>query len=168
MSPEDRAAFAELVGEEFLPPEDTDAVAAVELAEWLGLTANRVHALGRDGILPRTAEKTYPLRASVAAYCDHARSLAKGKQVDAELAAEKLRLAAANAEKVELANARARGELLDAKRVAAEWANTLTDLRAAVLAIPQRVAGRCTLDRATTQALDEEIRAALEALANEA
>ena len=41
-----------------------------------------------------------------------------------------------------LVNAKTRGELLDAKRVASEWASTLTDLRAAILAIPQRVAGR--------------------------
>jgi hypothetical protein len=44
----------------------------------------------------------------------------------------------------------------------------LTDLRAAMLAIPQRVAGRCALDRSVAGTLDDEIRTALEALANEA
>ena len=39
-----------------------DGVTAMELGEWLGLTPNRVHALGRDGVLPRAADKTYPLR----------------------------------------------------------------------------------------------------------
>lgn len=63
-----RDTIAELIGEEwtddFAAPE---TVTAAELGEWLGLTANRVHSLGRDGVLPRTPDKTYPLRASVAA-----------------------------------------------------------------------------------------------------
>ena len=69
------------------------SVTAGELAEWLGLTPKRVSALGRDGTIPRTDDKRYPLRAAIHAYCEHARAGATGRRVDSELAAEKLRAA---------------------------------------------------------------------------
>ena len=148
-------------------PPDGETLTADELGEWLGLSPNRVHALGRDGVLPRGEGKRYPLQASVAAYCAHCRSLAKGKATDAELAAEKIRLAREQADKIALQNAAARGELLDSQTVAAEWRGIITDLRAAVLAVPSRVAGRMGLDRATTAALDAEIRDAMEVIADD-
>ncbi len=167
MSPEDRATFAELVGESFLPP-DADAVTAAEMAEWLGLTPNRVHALGRDGVLPRTADKLYPLRASVRAYADHARQLAKGKATDAALAAEKLRLATANARKVELQNLRAEGQLVPATDVEREWADVLRTLRAAFLSLPSRAAAKLGhLTPHDLAALDAEVRDVLMELAED-
>ncbi|SIN74354.1 Phage DNA packaging protein, Nu1 subunit of terminase [Vannielia litorea] len=144
-----------------------DLVTAGELGDWLGLTANRVHALGRDGVLPRSPEKRYPLRASVAAYCDHARSLAKGKAADNALAEEKVRLAREQADKIALQNAAARGELLDSREVANEWRSVVVDLRAAILAVPSRVASRLGFDRKETAALDSEIRDAMEAIADD-
>lgn len=140
---------------------------AVELGEWLGLTPNRVHALGRDGVLPRVDGTRYQLRAAIVAYCEHARSLAKGKQVDSELAAEKLRLAREQADKIALANGRARGEMILTAEVSAAWLEVAAELRMAVLAVPSRVAGRCGLDRRTAAALDDEIRLALGAVADE-
>lgn len=148
-------------------PPDGETVTAAELAEWLGLTPNRVHALGRDGVLPRGDGKRYPLRASVAAYCAHCRSLAKGKSTDAELASEKIRLAREQADKIALQNAAARGELLDSRIVASEWRSIITDLRAAVLAVPSRVASELGFDRKATIVLDSEIRAAMEAIADD-
>lgn len=169
MSPEDRAAYEALCGE--APPETAPAgetLTAAELGEWLGLTANRVHALGRDGVLPRTAEKSYPLQASVAAYCDHARTLAKGKQADAELAAEKLRLASANARKVELQNLRAEGQLVPAVDVERAWADVLRTLRAAFLALPSRAAAKLGhLTPHDLAALDAEVRDVLMELAED-
>tara|TARA_R110002124_G_scaffold108732_1_gene261378 strand:+ start:500 stop:988 length:489 start_codon:yes stop_codon:yes gene_type:complete len=148
------------------PPEG-ETLTAAELGEWLGLTANRVHALGRDGVLPRGEGKQYPLQASVSAYCAHCRSLAKGKATDAELAAEKIRLAREQADKIALQNAAARGELLDSQTIAAEWRGIITDLRAAVLAVPSRVASELGFDRKETIVLDSEIRAAMEAIADD-
>lgn len=147
---------------------DPSTVTAGELGEWLGLTPNRVHALGRDGVLPRAEGKRYPLRESVAAYCEHARSLAKGKAMDKDLAAEKLRLAKANAEKVETANAKARAELIPAAEVEREWATVLRGVRAAVLALPSRVSQRLGhLSPHDISAIDREVRDALEELAHD-
>ena len=148
-------------------PHDGGTVTAADLADWLGLTANRVHALARDGVLPRAADKTFPLQASVQAYCAQCRALAKGKATDAALAEEKVRLAREQADKIALQNAAARGELLDARVVAAEWHSIVTDLRAAVLAVPSRVASELGFDRTETAALDSEIRAAMEAIADD-
>jgi phage terminase Nu1 subunit (DNA packaging protein) len=144
-----------------------ETVTAAELAPWLGLTVGRVHALGRDGVLPRGDGKRYQLKAAILAYCDHCRSLAKGKATDKELASEKIRLAREQADKIALQNAAARGELLDSRIVASEWRGIVTDLRAAVLAVPSRVASELGFDRKQTIVLDSEIRAAMEAIAND-
>lgn len=142
-------------------------VSAAELGEWLGIAPNRIHALARDGILPRGEDKAFPLRAAVLAYCEHARSLARGKQVDAELAAEKLRLAKANAEKAETINAKARGELIPSVEVEREWATVLRGVRAAMLAVPSRVAQTAGhLTPHDINAIDREVRDALEETAH--
>lgn len=147
--------------------ETADLVNATDLAEWLGLTPNRVSALAREGVLPRNAAKLFPLKAAVRAYAEHSRAGAHGRRVDSELAAEKLRAAKATAEKLEIQNAKARGDLLDGKEVANTWRSIVTDLRAALLAVPSRVAGRMGMDRATTAALDSEIRDAMEVIADD-
>jgi len=150
------------------PPDgDAPTVTAAELGEWLGLTANRVHALARDGVLPRGDDKTYPLQASVRAYADHCRQLAKGKATDKDLAEEKIRLAREQADKIALQNARARGDLIDSREVATAWRGVVVDLRAALLAVPGRVATRLGMDREEAAALDAEIRDAMEALAHD-
>lgn len=146
---------------------DPQTVSAAELADWLGLTPNRVHALARDGVLPRGGGKLFPLRDAIRAYCEHARAGAMGRRADTELAAEKLRLARETADKVALQNAVARGDMLDARDVANEWRRIVTDLRAGVLAIPSRVAARLAFDRTATAALDAEIRDAMEAIADD-
>ena len=72
------------------------------------------------------------------------------------------------ADKIALQNAAARGELLDSRKVANEWRAIVTDLRAAVVAVPSRGASRLALDRKETAALDAEIRDAMEAIAADA
>ncbi len=145
---------------------DPETVTTGELAEWLGLTANRVSALAREGVIPRNADKRFPLRAAVKAYCDHARAGATGRRADAELAAEKLRLAKENADKLAFQNARARGELVAAAEVEREWAGVLRDVRAAFLALPSRAAGKLGhLTPHDLAALDAEVRDVLMELA---
>ena len=157
-----------LVGGPDPVPETADLVNAAELAEWLGLTANRVSALAREGVLPRNPDKLFPLKAAVRAYADHARAGAQGRRVDSELAAEKLRLARATAEKAESANAKIRGELIAAADVEREWAGVLRGVRAAMLALPSRVGQRLGhLTPHDIAALDREVRDALEELAND-
>ncbi len=84
------------------------------------------------------------------------------------MAAAKLSLTQANAAKVELQNAKAKGDLLDAATVRAEWLTVASDIRARLLAVPSRVAATLALDRAAAAALDGEIRRALIDLAGSA
>jgi phage terminase Nu1 subunit (DNA packaging protein) len=80
--------------------------------------------------------------------------------------AEKIRLANAQAVKVELQNAQARKELLPAKAVEAEWSAILRDVRAGMLAIPSRVQQRLPhLSAHDVSEIDREIRDALSELA---
>ena len=155
----------ELVG---LPEASDDAVSAAIVGEWIGLTANRVNTLARDGRLMRNADGSFALKDTVRAYCEFTRSTARGRPVaDPDLKDAKLKLAREQADKLAIANAKARGDLLHAGRVANEWARVLTDVRAGVLAIPQRIAAECGLSREATAALDREIGAALERIADD-
>lgn len=143
-------------------------VSTAELAEWLDLSAVRVSALGRDGILPREGDRRYPLRACIRAYVAWCRENPSGRRVkDPGLQDEKLRLAREQADKIALQNARARGELLEAADVARRWATYTTALRAALLAVPPRVAAHSGLDRRAAATLDSEMRAALNQIATE-
>lgn len=117
-------------------------VTAGELGEWLGLTPNRVGVLARQGHLPRRADGRYPLKASVTAYAAFARVAAMGRKADEDLAAEKLRVARESADKLALANAKARGDLLAAAEVERAWSGVLRDVRAGVLAAPSRIGSR--------------------------
>ena len=161
------AEIAALVGDPQEPPDADALVNAPTLAKWLGLTPNHVSALAREGVLPRTPAKLFPLRRAIREYCDHARAGSVGRRADAELAAEKLRLARENADKVSIQNAKTRGELIPAADVARAWGEVATDLRAAILAIPSRVAGQVGLDRAAAATIDAEIRSTLEAIADD-
>lgn len=148
---------------------DDGSVTAADLVDWLGLSAPRIHALAREGRIPRRADGRFDLRAAVRGYAESLR-LKSGTSALAqnpELNTEKVRLAREQADKLALANSAARGEMLDAREVAQEWRGVVTDLRAALLAVPSRVAARLGLDRAATLALDREIRDAMEAIARD-
>lgn len=72
----------------------------------------------------------------------------------------------AETEHLRLRIAKMRGELVPADDVEREWANVCADIRQRMLAVPSRCAAR-GLSRAVVAAVDEEIRAALTALASQ-
>lgn len=150
-------------------PSAGDVVSAAELADWFGITAARINAMAREGRIPRRPDGTFDLKPAVRAYCETLRQR-MGKSalaLNPELNAEKIRLAREQADKTALQNAKARGELIATDVVARTWAETVTDLRAALLAVPSRVAGRAGLDRRATALLDAELRAAMTAISED-
>lgn len=162
------AEIARLLGSPRPAVEEAGTVTAAQLGEWLGVSVATVHRLAREGVLARDPAGRFDLQPAVATYCAHLRDGARGRlAANPDLNAEKVRLAREQADKIAFANARARGELLDAREVATAWRSVVVDLRAALLAVPSRVASRRGLDRATTAALDSEIREALEAIADD-
>lgn len=142
-----------------------------ELADLLGITANRVRTLTSDGVIKRTAPARYDRRLAVRAYCEHLRERAGRKgltQADTDaLKAEKLRVQRETADKLALANATARRELVPVAEVRREWVTAATDLRNALLAVPGRLQARLGLTAGQAESADAEIRLALESLADE-
>lgn len=134
-----------------------------ELADMLDLSVNRVLALARSGHIPRVGKGRFDRREAVRGYVTYLRENPVGrKSADPALADERRRLVREQADRESIRNAVTRGELVAAADVKATWESILTDVRAAMLAIPSRLPA----DRATADRLDREIRAALEALAN--
>ncbi|WP_238372434.1 hypothetical protein [Heliomarina baculiformis] len=150
-------------------PQD-DLVTSADLGSWLGLTSSRVNQLARDSIIPRVDVPggfAFPLKQSVQAYAEHLRNRSV-RNSDPRLADEKLRVAAGQADKLDIQNQKARGELIPANAVRAEWLTIVADLRARLLAVPSRVAAKLSLDRPATAALDVELRRAMQALSETA
>ncbi|WP_435001611.1 hypothetical protein [Sulfitobacter sp. MF3-043] len=146
-------------------PDDLENSAV--LADWLGLSSSRINQLARDGIFERdfhNGQYAFPLKASVQAYAEHLRNRSV-RSSDPRLADEKLRVAAGQADKLQIQNDKSRGELIPAAAVRAEWLSVAADLRARLLAVPSRVAAKLSLDRPATAALDVEMRRAMQALA---
>ncbi|MCX7567125.1 hypothetical protein OS189_12300 [Sulfitobacter sp. F26169L] len=147
-----------------------DLATSAEIADWLGLTSSRVNQLARDSILPRVDAPggfAFPLKQSVQAYAEHLRNRSV-RSSDPRLADEKLRVAAGQADKLDIQNQKSRAELIPAAAVRAEWLAVAADLRARLLAVPSRVAAKLSLDRPATAALDVELRRAMETLAETA
>lgn len=172
-----------VTGEPFSLGSDTPSISPTlpetvhesELAALLGISRARITQLIRDGILKRSGRARFNLHEAVQAYTGQLRSVAsrvgyaggKGTPANAALNEEKLRLAKQQADKIELQNAAARGELVKALDVERAWAGVLRDVRAALLGVPSRCGA--TLPHLTAhdvQEIDREIRGALEGLAN--
>lgn len=131
-----------------------------ELADLLGLSANRLLMLSREGHIPRTSRGRFNRRDAVRAYCEYMRKHPVGRgSADPAYTAAKTRAAEAQAEKLETGNALARGELIPAGDVEREWASVLRDVRAAMLAMPSRVQQRLPhLTVHDLSVMDREIR----------
>ena len=97
-------------------------------------------------------------------YCAHLRQLLQrsGNPAGATATAERGRLAKAKADLAETKHAVLRGDLVEALAVEREWSDILRSVRAAMLALPSRVAQRLPhLTPHDILQLDAEVRAAL-------
>lgn len=136
-------------------------VTAEVLAGHFGISATAVQALARRGIVVRGGRGKFKLEESTRAYCGHLRSLAHGRKESDGPGAGRARLAAAQAEAVELKNRRLAGSLVDAAAVQAEWTGVCLQLRAGVLRLPRRAGARLGLTAQQVRGLDDECRAVL-------
>jgi phage terminase Nu1 subunit (DNA packaging protein) len=136
-----------------------ETVSADVLADILGVTARMVNELTRRGVISRAGPGAYAVRPSIRNYCDGLREKAAGRGGSANLTAERTRVAREQADALKIKNAALRRELVPARDVEAAWAIVLRDVRAAMLAIPNRIQQRLghftPLDVA---AVDREIR----------
>jgi terminase small subunit / prophage DNA-packing protein len=139
---------------------------AGDLADFLGVSTKTIRELAGRGIVVRAGRGAYELRASVRGYAEHLRAIATGKAggeaVAASAAAARARLAEAQADKVEIGNARQRGGLVDAEAVQREWSDVLRTVRAGMMAVPSRCGARLPhLSAHDVGEIDAEVRAVL-------
>lgn len=149
-----------------------DHVTASDLGDLLGISARAVSKLGARGIAVRAGSGRWKLRESVARYCADLRRQARGMggtEAVAAAAAERGRLASAQADLVALRVARQRGELLDTSEVEREWTDVLRVVRSGLLALPSRVGARLShLTPGDVAAIESEMRGVLTELGEDA
>jgi phage terminase Nu1 subunit (DNA packaging protein) len=145
-----------------------DTIRATDLASFLGVTIASISRLQADGALVRQpGSARYLLAESVRGYIAYLKNPATrpgGRPHDPQdpLKAERIRQAKQAADKLELQNAAARGELLDRAEVEREWTDILRGVRAEMLALPSRISGRLGhLTAHDLSEIDHEIRRAL-------
>jgi phage terminase Nu1 subunit (DNA packaging protein) len=133
-----------------------------DIADHLGITQPAVAGLVRDGVITPAARGSYDLDVARLAYCSHLREQAAGRASQPgaafDLATERARLAAAQAEAQERKNARERGELVDL----VEITNTFTGLIELTKAYLSRVGAVVAKgDAALRQRIDQAVNDAL-------
>lgn len=133
-----------------------------DIADHLGITQPAVAGLVRDGVITPAARGSYDIDGARLAYCSHLREHAAGRASQPgaalDLATERARLAAAQAEAQERKNARERGELVDL----VEITNTITGLIELTKAYLSRVGAIVARgDAALRKRIDDAVNDAL-------
>lgn len=150
---------------------DDKPVSLDELASVLGVHKRSLQTAVDRGVLLRVTRGKYPLGKSIRAYCEHLRETAANRdhfRVGSGLAAERERETRERADGLALKNAAARGEMLRAVDVEAQWADILRMVRSGMLALPSRVQQRLGhLTAHDLAILDREIRDTLEELSDD-
>lgn len=134
-----------------------------DLAAFWGTSTRQVRMLLSDGTISKAEPGIYDAADCTRRYMQKLIFSASRRSTAApELQAEKLRLAKEQADKLEIANAAARGELVSVSSVKSAWADVLRDVRASMLAVPSRVTQRLPhLSTHDLEVIDREIRDAL-------
>jgi phage terminase Nu1 subunit (DNA packaging protein) len=143
---------------------------AAGLAVLFGVSDRVIREHTASGMLVKTGE-SYALIPNVPTYCAHLRKLAMmrggGEAAIATATVERGRLAKAQADHVETKNAKARGDLVAATDVEAEWTGIMRTVRAGMLAVPSRVSQRLPhLTAHDVSEIDREVREVLTAMGN--
>jgi phage terminase Nu1 subunit (DNA packaging protein) len=141
-------------------------VTAAELARTLDLSEASVHNYTRQGIIVRTGRGRYLREESIRRFVQHQRAQIEaargGTDSATALRAEKIRLAAVQADKIAIANARERGELLVASEVEREWSDILRSVSVGMLTVAAQCGQKLPhLSRSDVVVIDGEIRAKL-------
>lgn len=143
----------------FIPSE----MAASKLSLFLDVDTRTINTLADKGVLSRKANGKFNTKESTQKYL----AFAKRSRGNADLESAKVRVAEQTAAKLEMQNEISQGELVRASDVEARWTAIFTRVRAGVLAVPSRVAGRAGhFTAADLDIIDREIRDALQELSN--
>ena len=122
-------------------------VSTDELAAEAGISPQVARELARRKIFVRTSPGKFDREASMANYLSHLRRASTGKRGGGAAFSssadggpnERVRLAAAQADAVELKNQVARGKLVSAADVESEWGSIVISCRDAIFSAPARI-----------------------------
>jgi phage terminase Nu1 subunit (DNA packaging protein) len=139
-------------------------LSTAELAHLFGTTPKTIAHLGKRGIIEKGEKRgTWLLQPSVSGYAKHLREQAAARGGE-EAVQGRARLGQAQAALVEAKAAQLRSELIETDAVEKLWTSKLRAFRNRILGIPGRVQ---YLSARQTVALQQELRAALDELAND-
>ena len=120
--------------------------------------------LKKRGIAVHHGRDAWDLEETVRNYVTHLRGIASGRGDEEHalnLTAERARLAKEQADAQSLKNAVLRDELVRADDVERKWGDILRQVRSRLMAVPSRLRQSRGLTASETQAIDDELRAAL-------
>lgn len=146
-----------------------DRLGTAAMASLLGITPQRLNALAGRGVIPKASRGRWCPAEAVPAYCAHLREQAAGRGdgLGLDLVAERARLAARQAEKVELELALKRGAVVDAGEIRQEMTAMITAAKSKLLAVPSKARGRLShLTVNDVEFIEGLVHEALEELAN--
>lgn len=135
-----------------------------EIADHLGITQPAVAGLVRTGVITAAARGSYDLDVARLAYCAHLREQAAGRAgqpgAALDLATERARLAAAQAEAQERKNARERGDMFSRATADVAMHLVLSNTVSRLGLLGARIAGtdhklRRRIEKAVNDALEE-------------
>jgi phage terminase Nu1 subunit (DNA packaging protein) len=142
-----------------------DLVSGPVLARWLGVTDHTVREMAKAGIVVRVKRGLYRHEESVRGAFEHVRQTASQRGGEASLEAmreQRIRIAKAQADALEAKNEELSGKTFTAEAVERGWSDILRTVRAGMLAVPSRCAGRLpNLTRHDVSEIDREVRAVL-------
>ena len=143
-----------------------DEMSTDELAALLGCSAETVRGLTRRHVLTKVG-KSYPTAESVRRAMANLRaaSSAAGRPVAAGVATERAGLLAVQRKRAEFEFAKERERWISEAVHKAELALLVRIVRAGLLALPNRLAGRAGLDRVTASIVEDEVHTLMAELA---
>jgi phage terminase Nu1 subunit (DNA packaging protein) len=146
-------------------------VSANELCELLGVSAKSISQFSASGVVARVSHGKYDLKASIAGYVAHRIAVATAHGPSASVASvaeARVRLLKLQGDKVAREVQVAAGELVPIAQVEAAWTAIARRVRGAMLALSARLSGKLSLSREAVVVVDDEVRAALTELADDA
>ncbi|HMN36644.1 MAG TPA: hypothetical protein PKD49_02890 [Hyphomicrobium sp.] len=120
-----------------------------DLAALFGIKTRQIDVLLANKAIAREPNGQINTRKAIQGY------VAFVRRSFTELEEQRIRQTKAHADKLEIANAQKRGELLEAIEVEQQWASILRDLRNQLLALPSRFSNGREIDSAIRKILND-------------
>ena len=115
------------------------------IAKILNLTERRIQQLSQEGVIPKNERGRYDLENSIRGYVQYLQDRASGQSLESvDYHKERARLTKLQADEKSLLLEQLRGKLLTVEDVSETWVEMITNARAKLLSLPNKMAGQVT------------------------